>query len=108
MIRIIIKIYILLLCLLFIVDSLCYRSTKYFNYYVKVTIASQEAVKARSYRGVVQPRHVVPRSVVPRSNSLERNRKVTHRSAGKISNYQYAFNDEFWPDMWYFVSMKVT
>ncbi|KAE9538815.1 hypothetical protein AGLY_005397 [Aphis glycines] len=80
--------------------------THQLNNHEFVTIASQEAVKARSYRGVVQPRHVVSRSVVPRSNSLERNRKVTHRSAGKISNYQYAFNDEFWPDMWYFQDIR--
>jgi len=91
---------------MFIVNSSWFQITKYLKSYLKVTTASQEAVRARSYRGVVQPRHVVPRSVVPRSNSLEHNRKVTPKSAAKISNYHYVFNDEFWPDMWYFVSMK--
>jgi len=58
-------------------------------------------VKERSYRGIVQPRKVVPRFVVPKSNSVEYNRQ-----GQTPSNYQDAFSDEFWPDMWYFVSIS--
>jgi len=64
-------------------------------------------VKERSYRGVVQPKQVVPRFVVPKSNSLEHKSHVISRDTQTQSNYQNAFNDEFWPDMWYFVSMSI-
>ena len=80
---------------MFVINCLCSQCTKNFNCFLKVTIASQEAMKERSYRGVVRPRHVVPRFVVPRDQGTE-----VH------SNYETAFNDEFWPKMWYFVSMS--
>eukprot|EP00102_Acyrthosiphon_pisum_P004013 XP_001947137.2 PREDICTED: neuroendocrine convertase 1 [Acyrthosiphon pisum] len=71
-----------------------------------VTVANQEAVKERSYRGVVQPRQVVPRFVVPRSNSVEHNSHVISRDTQAHSNYEDSFNDEFWPDMWYFQDIR--
>lgn len=91
---------------MFVFNSYSYQSINRFNCYLKVTTASQEAVKARSYRGIVQPRHVVPRLAVPKRKRT--NRKGTARLKRVESNYQHTFNDEFWPDMWYFVSMKRT
>jgi len=92
---------------MFVINCLCYQRTKNFNCSSKVTVASQDVVKERSYRDVVQPRKVVPRNVVPRINSLEHNSKAIPRLTKTLSNYQGAFNDEFWPDMWYFVSMSI-
>lgn len=91
---------------MFAIHCLCYKCTKNINCYSKVTVANQEAVKKISYRGIVQPRQVVPRFVVPGNNSLEQNGRVNTRHTLK-SNYQNAFTDEFWPDMWYFVSMSI-
>lgn len=89
---------------MFFINCLCYQRTKNFNCSSKVTVASQEAVKERSYRDLVQPR-----KVVPRINSLEHtsNSKAIPQFTKRLSNYQEAFNDEFWPDMWYFVSMSI-
>lgn len=99
-------------CCLLPIHYFCYQCTKCINCDLKVTIASQEAVKARSYRGVVQPRQVVPRNVVPRSNSLVHSETVIPRNVVSQydepeSNYQHSFKDEFWPKMWYFVSIRL-
>lgn len=65
------------------------------NDYLKVTISIQEAVKARSLRGVI-PRKTSP--VVTRSFFR------TKKPVEVESHYLDAFNDVQWPDMWYFVS----
>ncbi|KAL5239580.1 hypothetical protein ACI65C_006990 [Semiaphis heraclei] len=77
--------------------------TNRLNNHEFVTVASQEAVKERSYRDLVQPR-----KVVPRINSLEHtsNSKAIPQFTKRLSNYQEAFNDEFWPDMWYFQDLR--
>jgi len=92
---------------MFDINCLCYQRTKNFNCCSKVTIANQEAVKERSYRNVIQPRKLVPRNVVPRNDDLKYNSNVILRQTKKHSNYQNAFNDKSWPDMWYFVSMSI-
>lgn len=77
-----------------------------FYYNLKVTTAFQDVVKERAFRGLVQTRNVVPRHVVPRSNNPLQPRMMVpqnHRTETG-SNYQNAFNDEHWPEMWYFVS----
>lgn len=77
-----------------------------FYYILKVTLAFQDAVKERSFRGLIQTRNVVPRHVVPRSNNPLRPRMTmseNHR-VKTGSNYENAFNDKRWPEMWYFVS----
>lgn len=61
----------------------------------------QEAVKARSLR------NVIPQN----ENYTVRPRKMVSNWPGmavteKHSNYEGAFNDARWPDMWYFVSGK--
>lgn len=73
---------------------------------LKVTTAIQKAVKARSHRSAVYPRHVVPRNAIttPRKHNSWQKIFGLLKDAKTKSNYRYAFNDPRWPDMWYFVS----
>lgn len=73
-------------------------------------------MKARSYRSVVQPRHVVPRKVNSKVNNIVIPRKQEYEKDIAVvedipiegeSNYKYAFNDEKWPEMWYLVSENI-
>lgn len=78
-------------------------------------------MKARSYRGVVQPRNEFSRNVKsrinyfaqPQENDIENDGEIDDGIALDIpiegeSNYKFAFNDDKWPEMWYLVSINKT
>lgn len=68
-------------------------------------------MKARSYRGVVEPRYVALRKIKSKTNNVAQTRgsdidvEVSEDILIGESNYIDAFNDEKWPEMWYLVSI---